>query len=269
MQDRFLTARRHRTLHSQRCCAIAPRSRALSVFSLADEPEEDEPARLRAIIRIFPYGVSRSKIERAVANLRVPALIARKWDDADVVLTLKALERRDNGKLREIAAQNIPIYALKTNTTAQIQTCLKDLYDLPTVDDEDLAIREAEEAVYQVMLHHKSIELSPQSSYPSAACSMVQMENVSSPIAVDRDRAESPRPRLQRGRAIASGLFVTFEGVEGAGKSTQVRLLHEYLSGTTIPFIFTREPGGTPLGEKLRQLLIDPLGQMAPRSQRR
>ncbi|HEY7980280.1 MAG TPA: dTMP kinase [Candidatus Eremiobacteraceae bacterium] len=66
---------------------------------------------------------------------------------------------------------------------------------------------------------------------------------------------------------MASGLFVTFEGVEGAGKSTQVRLLHEYLSGTTIPFIFTREPGGTPLGEKLRQLLIDPLGQMAPESE--
>ncbi len=133
-----------------------------SVFALADE-DEDEPA--TDIIRIFPYGVSRSKIERAVANLRVPALIARKWDDADVVLTLKALERRDNGRLREIAAQNIPIYALKTNTTSQIQTCLKDLYDLPSVDDEELAMREAEEAVYAVMLHHKPVELSPQSSY--------------------------------------------------------------------------------------------------------
>jgi dTMP kinase len=55
--------------------------------------------------------------------------------------------------------------------------------------------------------------------------------------------------------------------VEGAGKSTQVRLLHEYLSNTTIPFVFTREPGGTPLGEKLRTLLIDPLHQMAPEAE--
>ena len=123
-----------------------------------DEPSTD-------IVRIFPYGVSRSKIERAIAGLRVPALIARSWDDADVVLTLKALERRDNGKLRDIASQNIPIYALKTNTTAQIQACLKDLYDLPSVDEEELALREAEEAVYNVMLHHKPVELSPQSSY--------------------------------------------------------------------------------------------------------
>ena len=55
--------------------------------------------------------------------------------------------------------------------------------------------------------------------------------------------------------------------MEGAGKSTQVRLLHEYLSNTTIPFVFTREPGGTPLGEKLRTLLIDPLHQMAPEAE--
>lgn len=51
--------------------------------------------------------------------------------------------------------------------------------------------------------------------------------------------------------------------MEGAGKSTQITLLHEYLSNTAIPFVFTREPGGTALGEKLRTLLIDPLHQMA------
>ncbi|MFI5388552.1 MAG: R3H domain-containing nucleic acid-binding protein [Candidatus Eremiobacterales bacterium] len=143
------------------------RDRERDVFgrhATIDDPDADEEQQSE-VVRIFPYGVSRSKIERAIGSLRVPAMIARKWDDADVVLTLKALERRDSGKLREIAAQNIPIYALKTNTTAQIQTCLKDLYDLPSVDDEELALREAEEAVYKVMLHHKPVELSPQSSY--------------------------------------------------------------------------------------------------------
>jgi stage III sporulation protein SpoIIIAA len=133
---------------------------AESAFAEADVDDESGE-----IVRIFPYGVSRAKIERAIANLRVPAAVARKWDDADVVLTLKALERRDNGKLRDIASQNVPIYAIKTNTTAQIQSCLKDLYDLPSLDDEEVALREAEEATYQVMLHHKPVELSPQSSY--------------------------------------------------------------------------------------------------------
>jgi stage III sporulation protein SpoIIIAA len=140
-----------------------PRQPVYGVREPAFEAEPDDDA--GDIVRIFPYGVSRAKIERAINNLRVPAAVARKWDDADVVLTLKALERRDNGKLRDIAAQNVPIYAIKTNTTAQIQNCLKDLYDMPSGDEEEVALREAEEATYQVMLHHKPVELSPQSSY--------------------------------------------------------------------------------------------------------
>lgn len=52
------------------------------------------------------------------------------------------------------------------------------------------------------------------------------------------------------------------EGVEGAGKSTQVQLLRESLSRAGIPHLFTREPGGTPLGESLRELLIDPAQAM-------
>ncbi|MBV8172478.1 MAG: hypothetical protein JO219_11170, partial [Candidatus Eremiobacteraeota bacterium] len=126
---------------------------------------DDEDDGEREIVRVFPYGVSRSKIERAVSNLRVPAQVVRHWDEADVVLTLKALERRDHGKLKAMAAQNVPIYALNTNTTSQIQSCMRDLFDLPSMDDEEIALREAEEAVYQVMLHSKPVELSPQSSY--------------------------------------------------------------------------------------------------------
>ena len=145
-------------------CQVRPSfaERAAAYVQPETTDEEDTEGE---VVKIFPYGVSRSKIERAVANLRVPAAVVRKWDDADVVLTLKALERKDHGKLRDIAAQNVPVYSIKTNTTAQIQSCLRDFYDLPSTDDEELALREAEEAVYKVMLHHKPVELSPQTSY--------------------------------------------------------------------------------------------------------
>ncbi|HET9392142.1 MAG TPA: R3H domain-containing nucleic acid-binding protein [Candidatus Rubrimentiphilum sp.] len=116
-------------------------------------------------LMIFPYGVSRNKIERAVHNLRVNASIARKWDDADVVLTLKALERKEQPRLKQIASENIPIYAIKTNTTTQIQSCLKDVFNLPSIDTEEIALREAEEAIYQVLLDSQAAELSPQTSY--------------------------------------------------------------------------------------------------------
>jgi dTMP kinase len=55
----------------------------------------------------------------------------------------------------------------------------------------------------------------------------------------------------------ASG-FITLEGIEGSGKTTQVRLLSEHLTSRGVQHIVTREPGGTVLGEKIRILLLDP-----------
>lgn len=49
--------------------------------------------------------------------------------------------------------------------------------------------------------------------------------------------------------------FITFEGSEGCGKSTQVRRLAAHLKHSAIPYLVTREPGGTPIGESIRELL--------------
>lgn len=53
------------------------------------------------------------------------------------------------------------------------------------------------------------------------------------------------------------GLFITLEGIEGCGKSTQARLLGEYLRSQGHVTVETREPGGTPLAEKVRSVLLD------------
>lgn len=52
------------------------------------------------------------------------------------------------------------------------------------------------------------------------------------------------------------GRFISVEGVDGAGKSTQLAWVADWLAAQGIRFINTREPGGTPLGEKLRALLL-------------
>lgn len=57
------------------------------------------------------------------------------------------------------------------------------------------------------------------------------------------------------------GRFIAFEGGEGAGKSTQTKLLAEALAKRGIDVVTTREPGGTPGSEAIRQLLLDPLGE--------
>lgn len=51
--------------------------------------------------------------------------------------------------------------------------------------------------------------------------------------------------------------FITFEGIEGCGKSTQAKKLHEFLLSQNKSTILTREPGGTIAGEKIREILID------------
>jgi dTMP kinase len=61
------------------------------------------------------------------------------------------------------------------------------------------------------------------------------------------------------------GIFITFEGPDGAGKTTQIRLLADQLMESGIECLVTREPGGTPISDRIRELLLDPAYQeMSP-----
>ena len=63
------------------------------------------------------------------------------------------------------------------------------------------------------------------------------------------------------------GLFITFEGIDGAGKSTHVAWSADFLRAQGIALTLTREPGGTALGEKLRELLLATEGQIHPETE--
>src|SRR5262245_60897124 len=55
---------------------------------------------------------------------------------------------------------------------------------------------------------------------------------------------------------MSTGRFISFEGIEGCGKTTQIALLDEYLTRQSIPHRLTREPGGTAVGDGIRRILL-------------
>ena len=64
------------------------------------------------------------------------------------------------------------------------------------------------------------------------------------------------------------GIFITFEGIDGCGKSTQCELLKKYFEDNGKDFVFVREPGGTVIGERIREILLDKKNtQMTPRTE--
>lgn len=64
---------------------------------------------------------------------------------------------------------------------------------------------------------------------------------------------------------MKKGLFITFEGADGCGKTTQLNLLKEYLENNDYEVVLTREPGGKGLGEKVREILLNYDGEVSNR----
>ena len=127
-------------------------------------------------LRIYPFGISRDRLEQSVRQLRVPVEISRDQDNADAVMTLKTFYRRQSGQLRNAESERKPIYILRTNTVAQMQECLARIFELrqqdeaftsSTTKNATLAVMEATENAIHEMLNHntRTVELEPQNAY--------------------------------------------------------------------------------------------------------
>lgn len=148
-----------------------PLSRAIPSLS----PAEPAERRLRAapapvsvtsapkparIVKIFPYAVSRNRLARVVSELRIPVHLADEPEQADLILTLKGQYRKMPKRLRMAEEQGLPIYVIRSNTMAQMESFLRELVDSPGMNP----LAEAEQAIQKVLESLKPVELAPQSS---------------------------------------------------------------------------------------------------------
>jgi stage III sporulation protein SpoIIIAA len=136
----------------------------------AVEDSEEPPPPVKAIhgrtVRIFPYAVSKEKLERALRKFRVSAYVVDDLDSADMVVTLKAQERRQPRRLRDAHARGIPFYVVRSNTITQMESFLSEVFgvgDPQAVDDE--VVREVEEAIDEATEQGHPVELTPRNNH--------------------------------------------------------------------------------------------------------
>jgi stage III sporulation protein SpoIIIAA len=115
-------------------------------------------------VRIFPYGIARNRLERAGRRMHVPLHIVKDLGQAEVLMTTKALYRKRPRLVLDGERLGLPIYVLRANTVAQMETCLSDMFDLDSRPPASLhgALREAEEAIRQVLAGAPEVQLAPQ-----------------------------------------------------------------------------------------------------------
>jgi stage III sporulation protein SpoIIIAA len=118
-----------------------------------------------AIVKVFPYGVSRNRLERAMRELRVPGYISKDLGDANAIIALKVHERKNLTILQDAKRRGLPLYVIKSNTFAQIAGVVREIFHLGESNEEQAAIQDAEDAIGRVLDTGDPQELTPQTSY--------------------------------------------------------------------------------------------------------
>src|SRR5262249_16997336 len=128
-------------------------------------------------LKIYPYAVSKGLLERVIKTLSLPAEVVKTIEDADAILALRSYARA-SAKIYSLAeAKQIPVYVVKSNNMPQIQKALREALHLDAdayaagdggadiLDETEIALEEARQAITQVMNRMEPMELSPRKAY--------------------------------------------------------------------------------------------------------
>ena len=136
----------------------------------SEEPRERFPQRAPGEnrVRIYPFGLSRARLDQAIRSVGVAAEIAGDLHEADAVMTLRSYYRTKPPALREAEERSVPIYVLKSNTGFQMEQALLQFKGGERAvrhDPMTEVFRETEDAIARVIEEGRPIELPPANSY--------------------------------------------------------------------------------------------------------
>ncbi|GAP62011.1 hypothetical protein ARMA_0434 [Ardenticatena maritima] len=136
--------------------------------SLAESPSAIQPtAPVRSTMRVYPYGISQNRLKQAAKALNLPLLIVTDLGEADMLMTLRSYYRKRPQIISDAERRGLPVYVLRSNTVAQMEQALADIFGLAAeVDPYTRAMEEARLAIEKIQSGQAtSVELSPQSAY--------------------------------------------------------------------------------------------------------
>ncbi len=125
--------------------------------------DQDQRGKKQRILRIYPYAVSRERLQRAIEDLGAPAKIVNELGEADILLTLKSHAKRQSQRLREARGRNVDVAIVRANTLTQMENFLREMLGVanrPMTEDE--AMEEVENAIIEAIEKHRPVELTPQ-----------------------------------------------------------------------------------------------------------
>ena len=117
------------------------------------------------VMRLYPYAVSRNRLEQAIRTTGLPVFISKDLGQADAVLTLKGQYRKMPKTLREAERRGLPVHIIRSNTITQISNFLRSAFSADRDAIEAHALKEAEEALAKVVSMECPVELNPQNAY--------------------------------------------------------------------------------------------------------
>ena len=147
-------------------CRKEERVAPFSGSEIAAKHRDKAPKGGADLPRVYLFGMNRSKLEQVARERRVDLSIASDLSEANLLLTSKSYYRRKPQKVRDAEAAGLPVYVLKSNTVGEVRQFIESLPGgKRRVSTADSALKEAEEAITEVMNGKDAVQLSPRSSY--------------------------------------------------------------------------------------------------------